>query len=138
MPIGKRCNYCHKRIPIGGKCSCRNTARYKEKKTADVYINAKWLEIREKCIEKCFGIDVFAFNNDNQIRFGHTVHHIYPVEDYPNKSFDIENLIYLTEQNHRIVHRMLEDNFEATVQLLLEYRGRFEREFGVGGRRKCF
>lgn len=138
MPISKRCNFCHKRLDIGEKCSCRSVKRHKQKKTDEVYIESHWLKLREKCISNCFGIDVFAYYNDNQIRFGFTVHHIYPVEKFPELAYELDNLIYLTEQNHRIVHNMMKRDFEGTVKMLKEYRRRFESEFGIGGRQKCF
>ena len=133
MPIGKRCNYCHRSIPIGKQCECRKPIRYKQKKTEDIYLDGRWRAVRGLCIRKCFGLDIFAYYKDSVIAFGFTVHHIYPVEDYPEKEFDPDNLIYVTEQNHRIIHSMLEENFNETVKLLKEYKSRFSAEFGVGG-----
>lgn len=133
MPIGKRCDYCHRSIPIGKQCTCRKPIRYKQKKTEDIYLTGKWKEVRGLCIRCCFGLDIFAYYKDNVIAFGFTVHHIYPVEDYPEKEFSLDNLIYVTEQNHRLIHSMLELDFDGTVQLLKEYKSRFAADFGVGG-----
>lgn len=138
MSIGKMCNYCHRIVEVGKICKCRNTKRYKEKKTDETYIDKRWNKVREKCKSNCFGLDVFAYYHDNKIEFGFTVHHIYPVDEFPERKYDVSNLIYLTEQNHRLVHNMMKIDFAGTVKMLTEYSNRFETEFKAGVGKNVF
>ncbi len=127
--IYKRCAKCGKRMTVGSKCNCTSTRRYKEKQTDDYYLTDEWRIARELCIRSCFGLDIFAFYYKHEISYGFTVHHIYPLKDYFSLRKTQKNLIYLTEQNHRLVHKMLKEDFTATVKMLENFKTLFYEEF---------
>lgn len=130
MPIYKRCSRCGKRLAPMQACDC-SSKRYKEYKPNDIsefYNSRQWHRARELAIEYCFGLDVFSLYH-NRIEYGQTVHHIEPVGICYSKRLKQDNLIYLTESNHRLIHKMLDENYPQTVALLTEIRRWFDAKY---------
>lgn len=133
--LSKRCEHCGKRIPVGKMCACMSKQRYKSsgadkytQETKQFYLTSEWQKARELCISRCYGIDLCSFYTYGAIEYGQTVHHIIPLIDDYSKRLDINNLIYLTESNHRIIHEMYETDFEETVQMLRGYVKMFREQ----------
>lgn len=126
--ISKRCDHCGKRVPVGAKCSCISPQHYasssNDKYTQETklfYQTQQWEKARDVCITRCYGLDLYSFYALGIIEYGQTVHHIVPIIDDYSKRLDINNLIYLTESNHRIIHEMYKSDFEKTAQMLRGY-----------------
>lgn len=51
------------------------------------------------------------------IEHGEVVHHIVPLVDDFGKRFDYNNLIYLTESNHRKIHNIMRKSIEDKVYI---------------------
>ena len=92
-------------------------------------MTADWNEARAECISDCFGLDIYALYHDRAIRFGYTVHHIKPLADYRELAVEQSNLIYLSQPNHIAIHKQYKKDFKKTVEILKEYKKRFERDF---------
>lgn len=124
--IYKRCNICHKRLPIGTKCSC-----YERKRKADVlnvnsfYNTSEWKHSRDKAIARYYGLDIYSLLVLHKIEYGYTVHHIVPLEiDYSLRNSQ-DNLIYLTESNHRLIHEQLKKDYHGTIEFLHDLISQF-------------
>ncbi|WP_455796641.1 hypothetical protein [Clostridium butyricum] len=125
MAIYKQCSWhgCTKIINEGDrycqyhmkKYRQQEHERYKEydlrrkkdenKSIAKQFYNSQaWQRIRDVVIYDCFGMDILEFYRVGRIVQGERVHHIKELEEDWNSRFDVNNLIYLTEKNHRIVH----------------------------------
>lgn len=151
MALKKLCSYsgCNTLVDYGTKyCNKHKTKdkdRYKdyrrnrlqdkeEKARQDFYNSLEWKNIRDLVIKKCFGIDIVEYYRTGQIIMGYTVHHIVELKDDWNKRLDINNLIYLSQENHIKIHKMMEKSKEEkdkVVEMLLQVKARFEREFGL-------
>lgn len=105
----KYCNY-HK-----DKFNKQERERYKEyskrrredkeqKKYQDFYNSSDWKRIRDAIISSFNGIDIVEYYRTGKVVQGERVHHIIELDDDWNCRVDINNLIYLTEQNHRRIH----------------------------------
>lgn len=105
----KYCNY-HQ-----DKFNKQERERYKEyskrrredkeqKKYQDFYNSSDWKRIRDAVISICNGIDIIEYYRSGKVVQGERVHHIIELDEEWNCRLDINNLIYLTEQNHRKVH----------------------------------
>lgn len=123
--LSKICSYCGKRIPIVSSCTCmvklKNKAQKHYKYNDDVkkfYSTKGWDNTREQCISECYGIDFYSFFVLNQIEYGEVVHHIIPIVDDYSKRLNIDNLIYLTERNHKLIHSLYEHSYDETVNML--------------------
>ena len=151
MPIKKLCSYsgCNVLVDYGTKyCDKHRTKdkeRYKdyrrsrlqdreEKARQDFYNSTEWKNIRDLVIRKCFAIDIVEYYKTGQIVMGYTVHHIIELKDDWNKRLDINNLIYLSQENHIKIHKLMErskEDKEKVIEMLLQVKARFEQEFGL-------
>lgn len=151
MALKKLCSYsgCNVLVDYGTKyCYKHRTKdkeRYKdyrrsrlrdeeEKARQEFYNSVEWKNIRDLAIKKCFGIDIVEYYKTGQIIMGYTVHHIVELKDDWEKRLDINNLIYLSQENHVKIHKMMERSKEEkdkVVEMLLQVKARFEREFGL-------
>lgn len=134
MPIYKRCSYCGKRIRTGTVCECVKR-RYKEydqsrdKKLKAFYSSSAWQSIRKQVIEHYNQLDIISYFEEKQIVYGETVHHIIPVKEDWSRRYDVDNLIYLTEQHHQQVHEaMRTGKSEAVKQYLYSLIERWKEE----------
>lgn len=137
--IYRRCGICGKRIAVGTKCEC-SKKRYKEEdkdkkqsKEKKFYSSAAWQKVRSKAISQCNGLDVYSYYVFRRIEPGQTVHHIEPVKTCWDKRYDVDNLIYLTEANHQLIHKMMGEGSGKTKEIVLLLRElvfRFRQEIG--------
>ncbi len=123
--LSKICSYCGKRISIASSCTCMVKLKCKAQKhykyNEDVkkfYSTKEWNNAREQCIAECHGIDLYSFFVFNQIEYGEVVHHIVPLLDDYSKRLNIDNLIFLTERNHKLIHSLYEHSYDETVNML--------------------
>ena len=77
----------------------------KEKKKQQQFYNSdSWKRVREAVVSDYLGIDIYEYYTTGRIVQGETVHHIIELKDNWSCRLDINNLIYLTERNHRKIH----------------------------------
>ncbi len=57
---------------------------------------------------KCNGLDLYDFYINKRITYGAICHHIVPIKDNWNKRLDLDNLIYLSKENHNKIERIYE------------------------------
>lgn len=132
--IYKRCNICHKRIAANDKCNCYERKLARDKPTVNSYYNTQlWHDTRSLAIDKTFGLDIYSLYILHRIETGRTVHHIIPLEISPELRADQNNLIYLTESNHRIIHDLYQINYNDTTALLSSLLTRFKNDFITPG-----
>lgn len=153
MPILKQCSGrgCTKIVAEGVKycTSCyyryvsaekerhkkysRNRRNDKEQKQyQDFYSSKAWLKTRDTILSNCYNIDIFEFYRTGRIIQGYTVHHIVTLEDDYDKRLDISNLIYLTQSNHIMIHKIYEKGKrerEQMERLLREVLRRWNEEW---------
>lgn len=124
--ISKICNRCRKQLSIGQKCNCTKKAKNSTYRSDDFYRSALWEQVRDQCINDCCGLDLYALFIQHRIEVGRTVHHIMPLEDFPELRFERTNLIYLSDANHRMIHSLYSDGeLQETAMLLRSIKARF-------------
>ena len=124
MPIYKRCSYCGKRISSGTVCTCvkRRHKEYdqaKDKEIKGFYSSRSWQVVRQKAIGRYSQLDLISYFEDNQIVYGETVHHIIPIKEDWTKRYELDNLIYITEQHHQQLHEAMKAGKAKEVQQYL-------------------
>lgn len=124
MPIFKRCTRCGKRISSGSKCTClRVREDVKDPKEKEFYSSSRWQEVREQVKSQCKGLDLYSYYILNKIEYGAVVHHIRPIKDDWGARYDIDNLIYLSNSNHQLIHEAYNksaDSKEAMMDKLYQ------------------
>lgn len=131
MAIMKWCSGCRKLIPVGTKCSCM-MKRYKPPKD-DIrlyYHTQEWDDVRTKAIARTFGLDAVDLILYNRITYGDVVHHIIPIRTNYSLRNNIDNLIYLSDRNHHIVHDLYKSDYDNTVKKLKQILSDFAKIYG--------
>lgn len=112
--ITKICDNCGKFLPVSKRCHCK-PYKCRHEFFYDTY---EWKKARAQCRKKCFELDLYSYFVLHRIEYGRIVHHIIPLEkDYSLRSSQ-DNLIYLTDSNHRLIHELYKNDFEKTVKIL--------------------
>ncbi|EOU1580044.1 hypothetical protein QYB23_002907 [Clostridium perfringens] len=135
----KYCNYHQKKVDEEEKKRYREYANRRrqdkeQKKYQNFYSSKEWELGKQGAIRDTLAIDVIDYYKLNRITQGERVHHIIELSDDFDKRLNKDNLIYLTERNHRIVHREYNNGNKAKMQeLLFDLKARFMDEFRLGG-----
>ena len=113
MPIYYRCSSCGKRLLKGEKCSCikerykRYNHERKDSKEDKFYFTSEWDIKRTKIKNKFKGLDIYSYYINGVTEYGKIVHHIVEVKEDWSKRLDDDNLILLTDSNHKKIHKMM-------------------------------
>ncbi|MBP1889798.1 5-methylcytosine-specific restriction endonuclease McrA [Clostridium moniliforme] len=103
-----------------------------QKKFQKFYSSKQWKCIRELAINDTLGIDIINYYKFNRITAGKIVHHIVELNEDYSKRLNRDNLIYLTESNHKFVHKEYCKGNKANMQeLLLSLKLKFMEEFNL-------
>lgn len=146
MPIYKQCSKCGKKIEQYKQCECMIQARkdsykrYKDRrrmneqqsKQQDFYCSKEWLRLRDIIIADCFGLDIVLWYKDGTVESGYTVHHIIELSEDWDSRLDVNNLIYVTEQTHQLIHAEYnkgERQKKAMQMVLFNLLDKFNKEF---------
>lgn len=61
-------------------------------------------------------MDIYSWYVNGKIEVGAIVHHVIPIKDDYEKRFDIGNLIYLTYENHTLIHQLYSQSPERKAE----------------------
>lgn len=126
------CPRCNKKIPYNKKY-CDSCLSEKEKQKAadikqydkhirrgkhnkkydDFYHSKEWQHARELAWVRCNGIDLYDYHINKLITPGVICHHIIPIKDDWERRSDVNNLIYLSSENHNIIENAYERSLES-------------------------
>ena len=114
-------------------CRCYEKRRTSQGRSEwdSFYLSSEWGHARARAIRRTYGLDIFAFYEFGELVNGFTVHHITPLESAWELRADDDNLIYLTEQNHRLIHELYKSDYTAARERLHALLERFDREYGA-------
>ena len=134
----KICSYCGQQYPIDGTCSC-NHNRHKEYDTYHrnsvgkvVYHSKLWKPIRMQVKQRAAGLDEYMRVIQHHIVKGTIAHHIIPVEENPQRAFDVHNLIYVSARIHATIHAAYNKSQQdktKTQKVLLAIAGGVQKSF---------
>lgn len=136
MPIYKRCSGCGKRILESERCSCMSRRHKEYDKTRDTnirrfYSGSRWNTLAAYMKVRYQGLDIYELIHNNARVEGCALHHIFPVRDNWEKRFDPENLILLSESNHRKFHNMMDEGkTEEVINTLCACVAEYNRRYG--------
>ena len=153
MPILRQCSWsgCSRIVSDGTKRCKHHTRihdkeekeRYKEykrrkahneeyKRFKSFYDSSAWDRIRKVAILNTVAVDVIDYYKIGRLVQGERVHHIVELNEDADRRLDTNNLIYVTERNHRIIHREYNNGNKKEMQLLLiDLKHKFMNEFNL-------
>ena len=131
MRIYKRCSRCGKRLDAGVKCPCYDRGRDRRGRGVrdEFYRSEEWGRARAEAVRRTFGLDILAWYERGELVTGFTVHHIVPLDEGWQLRTAPDNLIYLTEADHRHIHKLYETDYIGTSRYLCSLLARFDEEF---------
>jgi hypothetical protein len=143
MALVRRCNICHKKVPHGQLCECEIKAKkdsYKEykklrqdKDRQRFYGSKIWIKCRNERATDLLGIDWLEYYRTGKIVVDKLImHHIIPLEESYELGLDKDNLILLTDSNHKKVHNAYskgKKDKEHMQRILREVLIKYEKEF---------
>lgn len=141
----KRCTICGTRLEYNTICSCKreqktNSDDYKNDKQKQFYKSKKWQNAVKIAKNKFNYLDIYSYYKLGIIEKGQVVHHIIPLDEDFNKRLNLDNMIFLTEKNHRTLHNLMKKDEESkkdVQKMLFSLIKQYEQEFkGVGGANK--
>lgn len=116
MTMYRLCTVCKGKVEYGTKCECEISKRkesYREykrnrqdKDEQRFYSSKAWIDCRDLCVRNFYGLDIIELLVHRRIVVGEIVHHIIETKDNLDKRLDMDNLIYLTKENHNRVHKI--------------------------------
>lgn len=93
-------------------CEAKRQKNYdrseRNKDRAAFYKSKAWQTMTALCKARCHGIDMFELNQTGRVVMGRLSHHIIPVEDDIGRALDINNLIWVSDHSHQIIHAAYE------------------------------
>ena len=116
MSFMRFCDRCKTKYPYGEECP--NKCKAKAKKESDSYYNTyqrshtafyesrAWRKLRLVCKNRFDGLCLWSYVKHKKIVQGTLAHHIIEVRDAQSNSLDINNLIWLSDDAHREIHKL--------------------------------
>ena len=102
-----------------------------KRKRSKIYWSNSWKTLTNICKNKFKALDLYALYVEGVYRYGDLSHHIDPIEDNPDKTFDLDNLIYVSYATHTKIHKEYDKSpkdKKNMQELLLSLVKRWEEE----------
>jgi hypothetical protein len=139
MALKKLCSGCFKPIDYGSIRCPECEQKYKDNKAKsskaydtqvrklrdskynNFYHSSDWIKTARLCRIKYKGLDIYNYYILGSIEYGNICHHIKPLKDDGwNDRFNLDGLIYLTNDNHSLIHSLYEKDYKGTKQMLFD------------------
>jgi len=121
----KICAKCGRKLPQGTKCICQNdrhklyNAARRDKDKNQFYQSQSWRRLVAMVKARANGLDEYALSQ-GCLETGNTVHHIFTIDERPDLTLSLDNLIFLSAKNHNHIHKIYEK--DAAEKILLQAR----------------
>lgn len=108
----------------------KNVRNLRDKKYTEFYHSKQWRHVVERVKKKYNYMDIYSYYINNKIEYGKICHHVRELKmDGWDSRLDTNVIVYVTHDNHTLIHDMLDDDYEGTVKVLLGLIQRYEEEF---------
>lgn len=141
----KLCPKCNKKIAASLKYCDECKAKWEKqkkndvkfydnnlRKNKDVYHDSRWIKLTGLCKARFIGLDIYSYYVLGERKYGSLSHHIETVEENKKRAFDLENLIYVSDESHRAIHKAYnEGEYSKKVmqRLLFSLIERWKKEY---------
>lgn len=128
----KYCDECSKNVAKSKKDNNRYYDKnLRNKESTKVYHSKEWDMLTEQCKSRFKGLDIYSYYVLGKIECGSICHHIEEITNNKERIYDLENLIYLSNGNHNVVHSLYKKDYEGTMKMLFELVDRWKKEMNV-------
>lgn len=105
-----------------------------QRQNQSLYDSTAWKKLREACRNKFDGICIWSLYKHKRLVKGTLAHHIILIEEDKNLALNLSNLIFVSDEAHREIHRSYDvAGFNKAIQeKLFEYVKRWESKDNKG------
>lgn len=103
-----------------------------QRKNKEFYSSKEWRKLRKVCKERFAGLCLWSLYKHNSIKKGRITHHIVPLSENKSKGLLLSNLVYLSDEAHREIHKLYETNQIQTIKEIKKFIRIWEIEHGRG------
>ncbi|WP_302297009.1 hypothetical protein [Mitsuokella multacida] len=104
------CSICGRQVKAGETCPCVKD-RQKEydrdnrnKASASFYHSRQWHLLQLAVKSRAQFLDEYAMYYEKHMMAGRIAHHIIPVDERPDLALNPQNLIYVSDKTHKMIH----------------------------------
>ena len=149
MSLKKLCSGCNKALIEYGqiRCpACEKNYRHdkaesnraydtqvrqgKDSQYTSFYHSTEWQKTVKQCKARYSGLDIYNYYVLGSLEYGSICHHIEPIktDEGWESRFNVLGLIFLTADNHALIHSLYDKDFEGTKRLLIELVNKWNSE----------
>ena len=102
------CSACGRQVRVGEPCPClkeRQKSYDRDNRNKNsLYHSRPWqlLQLAVKSRAQC--IDEYVMYYEKRMTAGRIAHHIIPVDERPDLALNPQNLIYVSDKTHKMIH----------------------------------
>lgn len=104
------CSACGRQVRVGEPCPCLKERQKsydrdnRNKKSASLYHSRPWQLLQLAVKSRAQYIDEYVMYYEKRMTAGRIAHHIIPVDERPDLALNPQNLIYVSDKTHKMIH----------------------------------
>nr|DAN87589.1 MAG TPA: HNH endonuclease bacteriophage, HNH Endonuclease, DNA.52A [Caudoviricetes sp.] len=104
------CSACGRQVRVGESCSCLKERQKsydrdnRNKKAASLYHSRPWQLLQLAVKSRAQYIDEYVMYYEKRMTAGRIAHHIIPVDERPDLALNPQNLVYVSDKTHKLIH----------------------------------
>lgn len=104
------CSACGRQVRVGESCPCLKERQKsydrdnRNKKAASLYHSRTWQLMQLAVKSRAQYIDEYVMYYEKRMTAGRIAHHIIPVDERPDLALNPQNLIYVSDKTHKMIH----------------------------------
>lgn len=104
------CSACGRQVRVGESCPCLRERQKsydrdnRNKKAASLYHSRPWQLLQLAVKSRAQYIDEYVMYYEKRMTAGRIAHHIIPVDERPDLALNPQNLVYVSDKTHKLIH----------------------------------
>lgn len=104
------CSACGRQVGVGELCPCLKERQKsydrdnRNKKAASLYHSRPWQLLQLAVKSRAQYIDEYVMYYEKRMTAGRIAHHIIPVDERPDLALNPQNLVYVSDKTHKLIH----------------------------------
>ena len=104
------CSACGRQVRVGESCLCLKERQKsydrdnRNKKAASLYHSRPWQLLQLAVKSRAQYIDEYVMYYEKRMTAGRIAHHIIPVDERPDLALHPQNLVYVSDKTHKLIH----------------------------------
>jgi 5-methylcytosine-specific restriction enzyme A len=109
----------------------KNVRALRDKKYTSFYHSSDWVKTTGLVKSKFNYLDIYSYYIEGKIEYGNICHHIREIKSKQGweDRLRADTIVYLTHENHALIHSMMDKDYQRTVRMLEELIDRWNKEF---------